>query len=93
MSARFEFNDIKNEVNNRKHGISLNQAEEFDFATAIIDLDQRWNYGELRFLAMGMIGSRLHVLVYTLRGDVIRVISLRKANKREVRQYEKKYED
>lgn len=44
--------------------------------------------GERRYLALGHIDNRFHALVYTLRGDAVRVISLRKANSREVMRYE-----
>lgn len=50
--------------------------------------DDREDYGELRMKALGFIGVRLHVLIFTERGDKIRVISLRKATKREVEAYE-----
>ncbi|MCG5260166.1 BrnT family toxin [Cupriavidus gilardii] len=45
-------------------------------------------YGETRYIAYAPIGTRLHCLVFTLRGDTLRAISLRKANFREVRDYE-----
>lgn len=69
----------------------------FDFAFAArvfldkdrqIHEDHRWDYGEHRFQIVGRIDGRLHVLVYTLRGSTVRIISARKANSREVRSYE-----
>jgi uncharacterized DUF497 family protein len=59
-----------------------------DLGTAAIDADLRYAYGESRFQALGLIGGRLHMLVFTMRGDVLRVISLRKANPREVRRHD-----
>ena len=67
----------------------------FDFAEAIELLsgpdvtqpDTRRDYGERRIIAYGLIRGRLHVCVYTLRGVVHRIISLRKANRREVDAY------
>jgi uncharacterized DUF497 family protein len=50
--------------------------------------DHRWDYGEHRFQIVGRIDGRLYVLVYTLRGNVVRIISARKANSREMRIYE-----
>ena len=50
--------------------------------------DYRWNYGEDRFRLTGIIESRVFVLVYTVRETSIRIISARKANRREVRFYE-----
>ncbi|WP_338130968.1 BrnT family toxin [Cupriavidus gilardii] len=51
-------------------------------------IDERRQYGETRYIAYGPIGTRLHCLVFTIRGDTLRAISLRKANFREVRDYE-----
>ncbi len=54
---------------------------------AAIMPDDREAYGELRFRAYGLIGGRLHMLVFTMRGNHLRAISLRKANKKEARRY------
>jgi uncharacterized DUF497 family protein len=51
--------------------------------------DLRRDYGEARYWAVGPIGGRLHVLAFTMRGQVLRAISLRKANERERRRYER----
>lgn len=50
--------------------------------------DTRADYGELREIGFALIGDRLYVVVFVQRGDVMRVISLRKANSREVKLYE-----
>jgi uncharacterized protein len=50
--------------------------------------DTRPDYGEPRFIALGLIGNRPHVMVFTPRGDMVRIISLRKANAREITRYE-----
>ena len=57
----------------------------FEWATALIERSDRFQ--EVRYIATGYIGRRLHRVVYTLRGESIRIISLRKANPREMRQY------
>jgi uncharacterized DUF497 family protein len=57
--------------------------------TAKIWQDTRKDYGEERFIALGYIEKRLFSMVFTVRGDVLRIISLRKANNREVLDYEK----
>ena len=57
-------------------------------AGALIDRDTRHNYGEDRFQALGMIDGRLHFLVFTMRGDALRAISLRKANSREEQRHD-----
>ena len=50
--------------------------------------DQRWDYGEDRFQLVGRIGDRVFVVIYTVRASAIRIISARKANRREVQEYE-----
>lgn len=84
-----EFDPAKNETNIAKHGISLQAAERFDWDTAFEREDNRFDYGEMRFVAMGLIGDRLHVLVFTegSHDDAVRTISLRPAEKHEVRFY------
>lgn len=64
-------------------------AAEFDFDSACYMQDDRNDYSEIRYVALGFLGQRLHVLCFTpIRGG-IRVISFRKANSREIRFYEK----
>lgn len=58
-----------------------------DVEAAFIVPDERRAYGEARLQAYGLIAGRLHVLAFTMRGDVLRAISLRKANSREVKRY------
>jgi uncharacterized protein len=78
----------KNEKNIAERGISFEQATEFEWSSALIVEDTRNDYGESRFQALGFIGKRLHVLVFTPRAGQVQVISLRKANRREVKRYE-----
>lgn len=87
-----EFDSTKDEANQIKHGISLNKASCFIWQTATISDDLRADYGEDRFIAQGYIGQRLHILIFTLRGRTVRVISLRKANRRERNAYEKTHQ-
>lgn len=83
-----EFDNAKNEKNVLERGISFELAADFDLTTAKIWEDTRKDYGEARFIALGNIEQRLYSMVFTVRGDVLRIISLRKANKREVTSYE-----
>ncbi len=64
-------------------------AEEFDWDTALEREDDRFDCGEIRFVAIGLIGDRVHVLVFTggSHEDAVRAISLRPAEKQEVRFY------
>jgi uncharacterized DUF497 family protein len=60
-----------------------------DLEQALSVVDRRRNYGELRLRVLGLIDGRLHAAVITPRGENIRVISLRRANRREERTYAK----
>lgn len=85
---KITYDPTKNEQNIAKHGISFDRAAEFDFGTATIQEDDRVDYGERRLRAFGRLDGRLHALVYTeIAENAIRVISFRRANKREVRRY------
>ena len=82
--------DPKKERHNlEERGLSLDLAEELDWATALIWEDRRKDYGERRYCVLGFIEDRLHSVVFTPRDGKPRVISLRKANKREVNRFEK----
>ncbi len=82
------FDQAKNEKNIRERGLSFEQASDFDFLTALIVVDTRHDYGEVRFRALGWLNSRLYALVFAQNAEGVRIISFRKANKREVKQYE-----
>ena len=73
-------------------------SRNFDFAyvisifkdpTLLVEHDQRWDYGEERFRALGVVDEKVFVVVFTRRHSAIRIISARKANSREVKRYEK----
>ena len=57
--------------------------------TVLLDGDRRWDYGEDRYRLLGAIERRVFVLIYTMRGSAIRIISARKASRKEVREYER----
>ena len=81
-------NGTKRQANSAKHGGDFSLAEGFNWETTIDVEDERKNYGELRRVAMGLIGSRLYVMIYTSRSQICRIISLRKANARERKYFE-----
>lgn len=83
-----EFDSAKDELNITKHGVSLAAAKFLDLDEALITIDDRQNYGEIRYEAIGLIGMREYVVVFTLRTKSVRVISVRKANSRERKRYE-----
>lgn len=88
-NMKYEWDESKREINLIKHGVDFECLVDFEWDTAVITVDDRRDYNEQRWVAAGKIDGRLHIVVYTLRSDIIRVISLRKANKREIQFYEK----
>jgi len=84
---QIEYDPDKDALNRRKHGISLDEAKRFEWDTALIEVDARFNYGEWRMTGLGYLGLRLVHITFVDRGDARRIISLRKANKREERHY------
>lgn len=82
------YDDRKNRRNIAERGISFDIAVRFEWDSAWVVEDLRRDYGERRFRALGLIDGRLHALVFTPREVLVHVISLRKANDREIRRYE-----
>lgn len=81
------FDPDKDRINRQKHGVSLAHAADLDWDTAMEELDDREDYGEDRYRAFGAIENKLYCVVYVDRDDGRRIISLRKANAKEVRNY------
>jgi len=84
---QIEFDPGKDAANIAKHGVSLAEAERFEWDTAESVEDIRYDYDEQRFKATGFIGRDVYVVIYCDREGVTRVISLRKAERFEVRRY------
>jgi uncharacterized DUF497 family protein len=82
-----EFDANKNDANIRDRGLPFDLVEGFDFESALIWQDMRKPYPEVCFTALGLLDGRVHSLVFTETAKGIRVISFRKANKREVKRY------
>ncbi|PPD34684.1 MAG: hypothetical protein CTY19_03560 [Methylomonas sp.] len=78
-----EYDPVKNAKNLAERGLSFQRAVDFDFETAKVWQDTRTTYPESRFVALGYLDKRLHVLVFCETECGIRVISFRKANYRE----------
>lgn len=79
----YDWDPDKAKANLNKHGVAFEAVYGFNWAEAIEAEDTRYDYGEVRMQALGKIGNRYHVLVYAQRGNTLRIISLRKANRRE----------
>lgn len=83
----FEWDEGKNEANIAKHGINFEGASRiFDGHTLEFE-DKRLDYGETRMIAIGLLQGREIQLVYTMRGQVCRIISARRARRDERRAY------
>lgn len=85
----FSFDPAKDARNIALRGLSFARAAEFDWTGVDIIEDVRFVYPERRYIAVGYLDGRLHVLCFTPVADAIRVISFRKANMREARKYGK----
>ena len=83
----FEWDEAKNAANRAKHGVGFDVAPELHWEDAFPEKDIRADYGEDRFIIYAYRSERLYACVFTLRHGRIRIISLRKANKREERDY------
>jgi uncharacterized DUF497 family protein len=81
--VKLTYDPAKSERNVQERGLSFERARDFDFETAKFWEDDRREYPETRFVALGYLDDRLHVLVFGETEDGIRVISFRKANDRE----------
>jgi uncharacterized protein len=80
---KFTYDPTKSDQNILTRGLSFERVRDFDFTTAKFWQDDRQDYPEERYVALGYLDKRLHVLVFTETYEGIRVISFRKANERE----------
>ncbi len=91
---KFEWNEIKNQINLHQHGYSFQNAHKVFDGPMLIDLDDRFDYGEDRWIGIGRLQLQIVVVVYTEQDDeTIRIISLRKALKHERNRYELTFRD
>ena len=86
---KFEWNEQKNKANISKHGFDFDDAHLVFDLPMVVALDERSNYGEDRWIGIGMLNGRIVVVVYTEPGETtIRIVSLRKALSHERKRYE-----
>ena len=83
-----EFDPAKDAINVAKHGLSLADAAAFEIATAVVRIDDRYDYGEVRFRAFGRVAGQGRCLVFTWSDGRIRAISYRRARDKEMRRYD-----
>ena len=84
---RIEFDPAKDASNQAKHGVSLARAADLNWDAALVWIDDRFEYAELRMIALAPKIKILYYVAFVDRGGVRRVISLRRANRREVKHY------
>lgn len=84
---QYEFDPDKDAANLAKHGLSLAFAAELDWEAALVWVDERRDYGEMRMIALAPRTGMLYCLAFVDRGSVRRIISVRRANRREAQHY------
>jgi len=82
-----EYDPAKDAINRRKHGISLGEAARLNWDTAFVEVDKRFDYDEWRMVGLGLIGSQVFHVAFVERKGVYRIISLRKAERLEIKRY------
>ena len=87
-SMRYKWDVERAAANQRDHGVSFEAVRGFRWETALEAEDQGGGPGVRRVIALGRVVARLHVMVYTRRGETVRVISLRRATPQEEERYE-----
>jgi uncharacterized protein len=87
-----EWDESKRLSNLEKHGLDFRDAERVLARPALVVPDQRLDYGEPRFRAVGRLDDAVVCLAFTLRGEGLRIISMRRASKAERRAYEARQE-
>jgi len=86
---QFEWDEAKNLENIRKHRIDFADVPDIFDGSMLVELDERTDYGEDRWIGIGFLRNGVAVVVWTERqGDVIRIISARRANRYERQRFE-----
>jgi uncharacterized protein len=92
--VNFEWDEKKNRLNLRKHGFDFSDAWEVFEGPMRINLDRRIDYGEDRWIGIGLLGNRIVAVTFTNLGvQTRRIISLRKATKHERKKFEEEIRD
>lgn len=86
----FEWDEAKNRTNFMKHGLRFEDAEQVLSKRCVTFEDDRFEYGEQRLVSLGLLGGRLVVIAHAPRDRGTRIISMRKANRREWKIYQKR---
>jgi uncharacterized DUF497 family protein len=86
----YEWDEAKNRSNFAKHGLDFADAEQVFAGPCLTFIDDRFDYGEKRLITLGLLAGRAVVIAHAPRGDVTRIISMRKANRREQKIYKER---
>jgi uncharacterized DUF497 family protein len=86
---RFEFDSAKDATNREKHEVSLLLAVDLEWEAARVWTDDRFDYGESRMIALAPVGGTVYYVAFVDRDQTRRIISLRRANRREKGHYAK----
>ena len=89
---KFEWDENKRKLNIQKHGIDFEDAKRVFEGITLTFQDNRFNYGEQRFVTMGLLYEIVIVIAHTEIDEIIRIISIRKATKNEQKLFFKKLE-
>jgi len=88
---KYEWDDAKNRRNFDKHGLDFADAEDVLTGPRVTFLDSRFDYGDVRLITLGMLAGRTVVIAHAPRGEEgTRIISMRKANRREQKIYKER---
>jgi uncharacterized DUF497 family protein len=90
LDLRYAWDEAKNGINLAKHGLRFEDAERVFEGPCVSFVDDRFDYGEERFITLGLLGGRLIVIVHAPFDDWTRIISMRKGNRRENEIYQER---
>jgi uncharacterized DUF497 family protein len=90
---RFEWDEAKRRSNIKRHGLDFVGVDKVFTTDALTLLDDRFDYGELRFLTLGTLNGRVVAVAHTETDKITRIISVRKASKNEEEIYYKEFRD
>ena len=88
----YEWDETKSQENLSKHGLSFDDADIVFSGPCVTFEDNRFDYGEPRFITLGHLEGHVVVVAHTPRGEHTRIISMRKGNRREEKAYQERLE-
>lgn len=87
MDDAYEWDEAKNQINRAKHGVGFDVVFDLNWNAAVVERDERYDYGEPRFRAFGRLGTRPYCVAFTPRAERLRIISVRPMREKEARTY------